>query len=146
MLSAMTLYEPVGKASDPSALAGFVPRRSEDEIARDLLRPHFSSDRETLLLVGFDGYERLMRIERIEGDATSRCIILPHNWRGLVGGGIATILMAHNHPSGVAQPSEADRRYTQEAALFLRTLEIELVDHLIFIESGHFSFRRAQLI
>jgi DNA repair protein RadC len=142
----MTLYEPVGKAPDPRALAGFVPRKSEDDIARDLLRPHFPVDSELLLLAGFDGYERLVRIEHADGDRSGRCIISPHSWRGLLGSDIATVLMAHNHPSGAAWPSEADRRCTQEAALFLRTLDVELVDHLIFVENGHFSFRRAQLM
>ena len=51
--------------------------------------------------------------------------------------------MAHNHPSGAPWPSDADRRCTLEAALFLRTLGIELADHLIFVERGHFSFRAA---
>jgi len=146
MIAAMTLYEPIGKTPDPLVGAGFVPRESEGAVACDLLRPHFPPDREILLLAGFDGYERLVRIERVEGDRNGRCVITPQSWRGLLGRRITTVLMAHNHPSGAAWPSDADRRCTQEAALFLRTLDIELVDHLIFIESGHFSFRRAQLL
>src|SRR3546814_3202497 len=35
---AMTLFEPVGKKPEPSAPAGFVPSRSEDDVARHLLR------------------------------------------------------------------------------------------------------------
>ena len=146
LITAMTLFEPVGKAPDPLALAGFVPRKSEDDIARQLLRPHFPADREILLLAGFDGYERLVRLERADGDASGRCVIPPRNWRNLLEDSVAAVLMAHNHPSGAAWPSDADRHCTQEAALFLRTVDVELIDHLIFVDGGHFSFRQAQLI
>ena len=146
MDAAMTLFEPVGKLPEPSALSGFVPCQSEGAIARQLLRPLFDDERETLLLAGFDAFERLVRIERADGDATGRCTIPPRCWRALLGGAVAAVMMAHNHPSGAAWPSDADMRATQEAALFLRTLGIDLIDHLIFVELGHFSFRRAQLI
>lgn len=143
---AMTLFEPAGKAPDPSALAGFVPCQSEDAVARQLLRPLFDDERETLLLAGFDAFERLARFERVDGDGTGRCVIPSHCWRGLLSGRIAAVVIAHNHPSSVARPSDADIRTTHEAAYFLRTMGIELVDHLIFVASGHFSFRTAQML
>lgn len=54
--------------------------------------------------------------------------------------------MAHNHPSGLPWPSEADRHATREAMALLRRLGIELADHLIFADAGHFSFRRAGML
>ena len=146
MAPAMTLFEPVGKAPEPSALAGFVPRPSEDLVARHLLRPLFDDERETLLIAGFDAFERLVRLERADGDATGRCAIPPRCWRALLGGDIAAVVMAHNHPSGTPWPSDADIRTTHNAALFLRTMGIELADHLIFVTDGHFSFRTAQMM
>ena len=142
----MTLFEPVGKAPEPSARAGFIPCQSEDAVARQLLRPLFGDERETLLLAGFDAFERLVRLERTDGDGTGSCVIPPRCWRGLLDGRIAAVLMAHNHPSGDAWPSDADIRTTHEAAHFLRTMGIELVDHLIFVAGGHFSFRTAQML
>jgi DNA repair protein RadC len=142
----MTLYEPVGKVPDPSALAGFIPCKSEDELVRHLLRPLFDDDRETLLIAGFDAYERLVRLERADGDSARRCAIPPRCWRALLGTGITAVIMAHNHPSGAAWPSDGDRRSTQDAVLFLRTIDVELIDHLIFVDQGHFSFRQGQLL
>lgn len=142
----MTLFEPVGKAPKPSVLAGFVPCQSEETVAHQLLRPLFDDERETLLLAGFDAFERLVRIERADGDATGRCLVPPRCWRGLLGGGVAAVLMAHNHPSGGAWPSDADIRTTHDAALFLRTMDIDLIDHLIFVADGHFSFRTAEMM
>jgi DNA repair protein RadC len=142
----MTLFEPMGKTPEPSTAAGFVPSQSEDDVARYLLRPLFDDRRETLLLAGFDAFDRLLRLECIDGDATGRCVIPPRSWRALLGGGIRAVVMAHNHPSGVALPSDADISATHNAALFLRTLGIDLIDHLIFVADGHFSFRTAEML
>lgn len=146
MKTLMTLYEPVGKMPETEARAGFVPSHCEDAVAQQLLRPLFDADRETLLIAGFDAFDRLVRLERVDGDASGRCVIPPQCWRALLYGGIATAIMAHNHPSGAAWPSDADIDATYEAALFLRTLDIDLADHLIFVSSGHFSFRTAQML
>src|SRR5690606_37600537 len=68
----MALFAPVGKRPEPPAPVGFVPSRSEDEVARHLLRPLLDDRRETLLLAGFDAFDRLARLECVEGDATGR--------------------------------------------------------------------------
>ena len=146
MGTAMTLFEPLGKAPDPSALTGFVPCQLEDDVARLLLRPMFDDERETLLLAAFDAFERLVRLERVDGDSSGRCVIPPRAWRTLIDGGIATVVMAHNHPSDTPWPSDADIGTTHDAALFLRTMGIDLADHLIFIADGHFSFRTAEML
>ena len=39
--------------------------------------------------------------------------------------------MAHNHPSGVAEPSAADHSFTQHLKQALALVDIKLVDHLI---------------
>ena len=142
----MTLSEPISQTPEPSAAAGFVPSRTEDPIARQLLRPMFDRNRESLILAGFDAFGRLVRLDRIDGDSAGRCVIPPRCWRGFLGGGIVAVVMAHNHPSGIAWPSEADIRATHDTALFLRTTDIDLVDHLIFVEHGHFSFRTGEML
>jgi DNA repair protein RadC len=146
MAPAMTLLGPVDKIVDPSVVAGFVPGAAEDDITRHLLRPHFAADRESLLLAGFDAFDRLVRLERAGGDDARRCNIPSRCWRALLDHGVVTVLMAHNHPSNIALPSDADIATTRETALFLRVMGIELVDHRIFVASGHFSFRSAEML
>jgi DNA repair protein RadC len=142
----MILLAPIDQTPGPSDLAGYIACEAEDDVARYLLRPHFAADRETLLLAGFDAFNRLVRLERVGRDSKGRCVIPPRCWRALIGGGVATVMMAHNHPSNIAQPSDADIATTREALLFLRTMGIELVDHLIYVEGGHFSFRSAEML
>lgn len=146
MTAAMAKFEPVGNAPNSAVRVGFVTRQSEDLVANQLLRPLFDDQRETLIFAGFDAFERLVRLHRIEGDTSGGCIIAPQCWRALLDDSIASVIMAHNHPSGSAWPSEADIGTTQKATLFLRTLGIELVDHLIFAAGGHFSFRTAEML
>ena len=52
----------------------------------------------------------------------------------------AAIIIAHNHPSGVAEPSDADRRITQEIQKALAVLQIELLDHFIIAGNRTYSF------
>ena len=56
-------------------------------------------------------------------------------------------VMAHNHPSGVAQPSRADIQATRQIYRMLRNLGVTLVDHAIVARGGEvFSFRQAGLM
>lgn len=57
--------------------------------------------------------------------------------------GATNIMLAHNHPSGCSRPSTIDERATKKLADLLSCLGLKLVDHLIFSESGLFSFAKA---
>ena len=50
------------------------------------------------------------------------------------------VILAHNHPSGNLQPSEADRRITNEVRDAGKVLQIPLLDHIILTEEGYLSF------
>ena len=43
----------------------------------------------------------------------------------------AAVILAHNHPSGVAEPSQADERITARLKAALELVDIRLLDHLI---------------
>ena len=50
------------------------------------------------------------------------------------------IILAHNHPSGRLNPSEQDRKLTQQLKEFGKLIDIDILDHLIISESGYYSF------
>ncbi len=57
------------------------------------------------------------------------------------------IVLAHNHPSGIAEPSEGDRELTDAIVRAARLFDIQVVDHLIVTpDGGSFSFRSAGLV
>ena len=55
-------------------------------------------------------------------------------------------VMVHNHPSGVAEPSEADKVLTRKIVDAAALFDISVVDHVIISREGHFSFRREGLL
>ena len=50
------------------------------------------------------------------------------------------IVVAHNHPSGNIQPSQADRMLTDHIRQAADTMNIRLIDHIIVCEDHYFSF------
>ncbi|MCP3731968.1 DNA repair protein [Sphingomonas sp. MG17] len=58
----------------------------------------------------------------------------------------AVVMMAHNHPSGEAWPSRADREVTRRIAAALRVLGVRLHDHVIVAGRRRWSFRGAGLL
>ena len=50
--------------------------------------------------------------------------------------GISIPIVAHNHPSGVAEPSQADERITRRLKSALELVDIRLLDHLIIGDAG----------
>jgi DNA repair protein RadC len=56
------------------------------------------------------------------------------------------MILVHNHPSGVAQPSDDDRQLTDSIVRAAALFEIRVVDHLIVTAGECFSFRRAGLV
>ncbi len=51
------------------------------------------------------------------------------------------ILIAHNHPSGECRPSQFDIDATRRLNMVAKTLDIELLDHLIFTQDDVYSMR-----
>jgi len=58
----------------------------------------------------------------------------------------AAVIFAHNHPSGVAQPSRADRRITERLQAALALLDIRVLDHIIIGRGEAFSFAEDGLL
>ncbi len=54
--------------------------------------------------------------------------------------GATGIILAHNHPSGILQPSEADIETTGKLKNAAESLDIKVLDHLIISEKGYYSF------
>jgi DNA repair protein RadC len=58
----------------------------------------------------------------------------------------AALIVAHNHPSGVAEPSVADRQLTARLKEALALVDVRLLDHLVVTRQQVFSFAGAGLM
>jgi DNA repair protein RadC len=56
------------------------------------------------------------------------------------------VIFAHNHPSGVAEPSTADRRITERLQAALALVDVRVLDHIIIGCGEHFSFADGGLL
>ena len=56
------------------------------------------------------------------------------------------VLLAHNHPSGIALPSEDDRQITLQIRQALGTMGIELVDHIIVADNDFVSMAASGML
>jgi len=54
--------------------------------------------------------------------------------------GATSLILAHNHPSGNLNPSEADKQLTNKLKIAAETIDIKVLDHLIVTEKSYFSF------
>lgn len=52
----------------------------------------------------------------------------------------SNVILAHNHPSGNLQPSTQDIQLTKKIKSAGQTLDIPVLDHIIFTDDGYFSF------
>jgi len=116
--------------------------------AADLFRPCFAdAEGETLAVAHLDVGQRLIELV-VVGRTTSDHVDLPV--RRVVEDalrlGAHRLLVAHNHPSGDAQPSWDDVESTRELADTASRLGISLQDHLIFADGDVCSLRALGLL
>lgn len=84
---------------------------------------------------------RLMSYASISTGGTSATVVDPKILFSLaLKRRASTIVLAHNHPSGIHQPSNADIKLTKKIALAANALDMGLADHLVITRFGYYSF------
>jgi DNA repair protein RadC len=99
-------------------------------------------NREALVVLLLDSRLSLIESEIVATGSLAGVIITPREvFAPALRLQAAAVLIAHNHPSGVAEPSPEDQEFTRVMTAAGHILEIEVVDHLIVARRGYFSFR-----
>ena len=57
-----------------------------------------------------------------------------------------SVIIAHNHPGGVPEPSENDNIITEKIAEALKLIGIDLQDHIIIAGEGFYSYRQQEIL
>ncbi|MBE8719131.1 RadC family protein [Sphingobacterium pedocola] len=57
-----------------------------------------------------------------------------------------SLILIHNHPSGTLAPSQADKQLTTKINEASKIMDIRVNDHVIFTDSGYYSFRDEGLL
>lgn len=102
--------------------------------------------RETLWVAHVDEQSRCIHVTRHDGDETGADFPLRQIIADAAEHGSAGIVLAHNHPSGDARPSDADCRATRRLASAAEALDCAVLDHLVFAGQDCTSFHRVGLL
>ena len=94
-----------------------------------------------------DNAHRFIHFEELFHGSINEAAIYPRELiRQVYQHNAAAVILAHNHPSGIAEPSEADKRITQEIKSILSAIEVRLLDHIIIGEGAMTSFASQGLL
>jgi len=101
---------------------------------------------EVFCCVFLDAQNRVIAVEELFRGTLTQTSVYPREIiKRALAHNAAALILAHNHPSGVAEPSQADRSLTRQLADALALVDIRVLDHFIvagasalsFMEAGH---------
>ena len=104
------------------------------------------SSRESLFVAHVDNDARCVHVSRHDGDETGAHFPLRQIISDAAFHGSAGIVLAHNHPSGDARPSESDCRSTRRLATAAEAIDCTILDHLVFAGRECTSLRQIGLL
>jgi DNA repair protein RadC len=98
---------------------------------------HALTDAELIAVVLFlDSQHRLLAADELFRGTLAQTSVYPREVvKAALARNAAAVIFAHNHPSGVAEPSRADELLTQALKQALALVDIRTLDH--FVVAGH---------
>ena len=115
---------------------------SEYLIVRNGARP--DQARETFTVLYLDAMHRLIEVvDEFTGTLTQTSVYPREIVRSALARNAAAVILCHNHPSGMAQPSRADENLTQTLKSALALVDVRVLDH--FVTAGGKATSMAEL-
>ena len=107
------------------------------EAVRDYLRLTLASlPHEAFVVLFLDSQHRLLAADELFRGTLAQTSVYPREIvKAALARNAAAVIFAHNHPSGVAEPSRADELLTQALKQALALVDIRTLDH--FVVAGH---------
>jgi DNA repair protein RadC len=88
-----------------------------------------------------DNQHRVIRFEELFTGTIDGASVYPREVvKKALANNAAAVILAHNHPSGIAEPSQADIRITDKLKAALLLVDIRVLDHLVIGDSTVLSF------
>jgi DNA repair protein RadC len=115
---------------------------------RDYLRLQLAQrEHEVFAVMFLDAQNRLLRLEEMFRGTLTQTSVYPREvvkraleWQA------AAVILAHNHPSGAAEPSRADEFLTQTLKSALTLVDVRVLDHLVVGHGSVVSFAERGLL
>lgn len=115
---------------------------SSPSAVRDYLRLAIGSrDREVFLAIWLDAQHRALKSEELFVGTLTQTSVYPREVvKAALQANAAAVILAHNHPSGVAEPSHADEMLTRTLKSALALVDVHVLDHFVVTGAGSLSF------
>lgn len=114
---------------------------SPEHTKRYLTRILRDRHREAFYVLFLDNQHRVLKGEVLfEGTIDSAAVYPREVVKRSIDYNAAAIILAHNHPSGVAEPSQADRRITKRISDAVELVDIRVLDHFVIGDGEIVSF------
>ena len=109
------------------------------------LQPRFFGRKhEAVFLLCLDAKCKVLACKQVgEGSVNSAGVPIRRIVETALSANATMVVLAHNHPSGLALPSADDIQTTKRLAVALDTVEITLIDHLVFSDDDYVSMAQS---
>ncbi|MEE9491724.1 MAG: DNA repair protein RadC [Dehalococcoidia bacterium] len=121
--------------------------RSSQEVFDYLYHSMRDLNTEVFKVIFLDVQNQVIEVEDLfEGTLTASSVYPREIMKSAIKHNAASLIFAHNHPSGNPAPSESDEEITRDLLLAANIMQIEVLDHIIIGENKYFSFADDGLI
>ena len=121
--------------------------RTSGAVRRTLAHYFFGAREELVFLAGMDAKLKLLGVRRIsEGTVNTIALTGRRVVEHALSLNASAVVLAHNHPSGIAVPSAEDKATTAHLKKLLAGVDVELRDHVIFVDDDMVSMRDSGLL
>lgn len=118
------------------------PKVTTSQAAFEILKPHlWDLPHEEFWVIFLNRANQVVSLQQISsGGITGTVADVRMIFKAALEHLSSNIILAHNHPSGNRQPSQADIQLTKKMKEAGQLLDIAVLDHIIFAENKYFSF------
>ena len=115
-----------------------------DDCARYMMPCFYGRTNETVFLLCLDAKCKALSCKEVgEGTINSAGVSVRKIVETAIREGASTVVLAHNHPSGIALPSTEDIQVTYRVAAALAAVEVQLADHIVVAEDDYVSLAQS---
>ncbi len=124
------------------------PVFSSPQAVKDYLQMRLGAlPHEVFAVVFLDAQHRLLACEELFRGSLTQTSVYPREVvKRTLELNAGSVILAHNHPSGVLEPSRADELLTQTLKSSLNLIDVKVLDHVVVGRGGALSFAERGLI
>ena len=118
--------------------------KSFEDLGNFFMAKYLGTKSETVSMLCLNGKGEILSFEIIsDGDLDSAGLSIRTILEKVIKTSATAVVLAHNHPSGIALPSAQDIAVTKMVADALHTISVHLVDHIIIVDNDYVSMAQS---